>query len=85
MAARSSSAGAGKSGSGWWGRQSNERKSEHLETLMGLLGFFTVVAFVATVWAELTGKPALAEVGVLVAFLAALYVTYRSWRDYNDS
>jgi len=52
---------------------------------MGLIGFFTVIAFVATVWAELTGKPALAEVGVLVAFLAALYVTYRSWRDYNDS
>ncbi|MBA2444047.1 MAG: hypothetical protein H0V49_01780 [Nocardioidaceae bacterium] len=83
-AASPSSSGARGSGSGWWGRQSNARKREHLETLLGLVGFFTLAALVTTVWAELSGRPALIEVGVLVLFLAAFYFTYRSWQGYRD-
>ncbi len=57
-----------------------EARKQHLEMVLGLLGFFTFMAFVVTVVAELQGKPALTEALVLVVFLAATYVAYRAWR-----
>lgn len=57
-----------------------EARRQHLEMVLGLLGFFTVVSFVAAAVAEVQGRPATSEVLVLVAFLAATYLTYRRWR-----
>ena len=62
----------------WWVR--SEARKQHLEMVLGMLGFFAFVAFVGAAAAELQGKSAGTEVLVLVAFLAAMYVTYRAWR-----
>ena len=63
----------------WWVRSGARR--QHLEMVLGILGFFTFVAFVVAVIAEVQGKDAASEVLVLVVFLAAMYVTYRAWRN----
>jgi hypothetical protein len=57
-----------------------EARKQHLEMVLGLLGFFTFVSFLAAVVAEVQGKPAVTEALVLAAFLAATYVAYRAWR-----
>ena len=62
----------------WWVREA--ARKQHLEMVLGMLGFFTVIAFVVAAAAELQGRPAGAEVLVLVAFLAAMGLTYRAWR-----
>ena len=54
-------------------------KAQRVEMLIGILGFFTAVAFVVTVVAELQGKPALREAFVLLGFLVLLGLTIR-WR-----
>ena len=48
--------------------------------LIGFTGFFTLIAFVSAVVAELRGKPALLEDAVLLFFLVILVLTIRSWR-----
>jgi hypothetical protein len=40
--------------------------------VVGILGFFTAVAFIVTVVAELRGQPALRPALVLAAFVVAL-------------
>jgi hypothetical protein len=55
-------------------------RRQRLEVLIGFTGFFTVIAFVSAVVAELQGKPALLEDAVLLFFLAVLGLTVRSWR-----
>lgn len=62
----------------WWVRET--ARKQHLEMVLGMLGFFTFIAFVVAATAELQGEPAGAEVLVLVVFLAAMAVTYRAWR-----
>jgi len=62
----------------WWVRET--ARKQHLEMVLGMLGFFTVISFLVAAAAEVQGKPAGAEVLVLVAFLAATYLTYRAWR-----
>ena len=57
-----------------------EARKQHLEMVIGLLGFFVFVSFVVTVIAEVQGRSALTEALVLAAFLAATYVAYRAWR-----
>lgn len=62
----------------WWVRP--EARKQHLEMVLGMLGFFAFVSFVVAAAAELHGKSAGTEVLVLLAFLGPMYVTYRAWR-----
>ncbi|MET1061126.1 MAG: hypothetical protein ABWX84_16110 [Nocardioides sp.] len=47
---------------------------------LGILGFFSFVALVVTIVAEVQGEPALVEVMVLVFFLTLTYYAYRAWQ-----
>lgn len=47
-------------------------RAQRLEMVVGILGFFTAVAFIVTVVAELRGQPALRPALVLAAFVVAL-------------
>jgi predicted branched-subunit amino acid permease len=57
-------------------------RAQRLEMAIGILGFFTVVAFIVTVVAELRGQPALRPALVLACFAvvlaAVVYVRKRS-------
>ncbi len=55
-------------------------RQQRLETLIGLLGFFTIAAFVTTVVVEVQGKPALTEAMVLAAFALATFFAIQAWR-----
>jgi len=55
-------------------------KAQRLEMLIGILGFFTVVAFVVAVVAELRGQPALRPALALLAFVVATYFAVRARR-----
>ncbi len=55
-------------------------RQQRVEVLIGLLGFFTVAAFVTTLVAEVRGKPALTEALVLAAFVLATFLAVRAWR-----
>lgn len=55
-------------------------KAQRLEMVIGLLGFFTAVAFVVTVVAELRGEPALRPALVLLLFVVLLGVAIRARR-----
>ena len=55
-------------------------RRQRLEMVLGLLGFFTFIALVVTVVAEVRGDPALVEVIVLVFFLSLTYYAYRAWQ-----
>jgi threonine/homoserine/homoserine lactone efflux protein len=48
--------------------------------VLGILGFFTVVALVVTVVAEVRGEPALNEAIVLAGFVLLTYLAYRAWQ-----
>ena len=60
--------------------QGPSARRQRMEMLLGILGFFTVVALVVTVVAEVRGEPALVEVIVLVFFLSLTYYAYRVWQ-----
>ncbi|HET7388747.1 MAG TPA: hypothetical protein VFJ19_19005 [Nocardioidaceae bacterium] len=57
-----------------------ERRQHVLETLVGALGFFTLISFVATVIAEVRGESALGQALVLLVFVVLLVLVYRLWR-----
>ena len=57
------------------------RNAQHLETFSGLLISMTVLVLGFTVHAEVTGRPALGLVGVLVLLLAADVVVVRAARS----
>ena len=54
-------------------------KAQRIEMLIGVLGFFTAVAFVQTVIQELQGKPALRSALILLGFVVLLGLAIR-WR-----
>ena len=54
-------------------------KAQRLEMVIGVLGFFTAVAFVDTVVLELKGEPALRSALILLGFLVLLGLAVR-WR-----
>ena len=54
-------------------------KAQRLEMVIGVLGFFTAVAFVETVVLELRGEPALRSALILLGFLVLLGLAVR-WR-----
>jgi hypothetical protein len=55
-------------------------KAQRLEMLIGILGFFTFMAFVSAVVTELQGRPALFPALVLLGFVIALYLAIRARR-----
>jgi uncharacterized membrane protein len=54
-------------------------KAQRVEMLIGVLGFFTAVAFIETVVLELRGKEALRSALVLLGFVVLLGLAIR-WR-----
>lgn len=54
-------------------------KAQRIEMLIGVLGFFTAVAFIQTVFLELTGREALRSALVLLGFVVLLGLAIR-WR-----
>ena len=54
-------------------------KAQRIEMLIGVLGFFTAVAFIQTVILELRGKPALGSAMVLLVLVVLLGLAIR-WR-----
>jgi hypothetical protein len=55
-------------------------RAQRLEMVIGALGFFTAVAFVITVVAELRGEAALRPALVLLFFVVLLGVSIRARR-----
>jgi hypothetical protein len=55
-------------------------RRQRLEVAIGFVGFFTLIAFVNAVAAELRGGSGLVEVLILLFFLIILGLTIRSWR-----
>ena len=54
-------------------------KAQRIEMLIGVLGFFTAVAFIQTVILELQGKSALGSAMILLVFVVLLWLAIR-WR-----
>ena len=54
-------------------------KAQRIEMLIGVLGFFTAIAFVQTVVLELQGKSALRSALILLGFVVLLGLAVR-WR-----
>jgi hypothetical protein len=54
-------------------------KGQRIEMLIGVLGFFTAIAFIQTVILELQGKPALRSAMILLGFVVLLGLAIR-WR-----
>ena len=55
-------------------------KAQRIEMLIGVLGFFTAVAFLQTLILELQGKPALRSALVLLGFVVLLWLAVRGRR-----
>ena len=58
-------------------------RQQRLEMFMGILGVFTVIAFVLAVSAELHGEAAIKEVFVLLLFGVPLVLVFRAWQHYD--
>ncbi|TQF74621.1 hypothetical protein FK531_00490 [Rhodococcus spelaei] len=56
------------------------RRRQQLEMLIGLLGFFTVVVFVAAAAGIVRGNPGVTPSLVLLGCAAALALAVRAWR-----
>ena len=54
-------------------------KAQRIEMLIGVLGFFTAIAFFETVVLELQGRPALRSAMILLGFVVLLGLAIR-WR-----
>ena len=52
----------------------------NLEVVMGILGFFSIMALISLVAAEVSGGSAVFESVVTIGFLGLTWMTYRSWR-----
>jgi hypothetical protein len=57
-------------------------RAQRIEMLIGILGFFTAVALVVTVIAEVRGQAALREALVLLVFVALLGLAIRARRRF---
>ncbi|MFC9789491.1 hypothetical protein [Rhodococcus sp. NPDC127528] len=56
------------------------RRRQQLEMLIGLLGFFTAVSFLAAAAGIVRGNPGLTASLVLLGCVAALALAIRAWR-----
>jgi hypothetical protein len=60
---------------------SNPRaRAQRLDVLIGILGFFTAMAFLQAVVLEVTGKPAGTAALILLAFAVGLALAWRARR-----
>jgi hypothetical protein len=73
-------AAGGPGGSTGSGPRVPSARRQRWEMALGIFGFFSAVALVVTVVAEIRGEPALVEVIVLVFFLSLTYYAYRAWQ-----
>jgi hypothetical protein len=55
-------------------------KAQRLEMVIGVLGFFTAVAFIQTVVLEVRGEPALGSAMLLLGFVVLLGLAIRGRR-----
>ena len=55
-------------------------KAQRLEMLIGILAFFTLMAFISAVVAEVRGQPALWPALVLLFFAVVTYLAVRARR-----
>jgi threonine/homoserine/homoserine lactone efflux protein len=55
-------------------------KAQRLEMVIGILGFFTLMAFISAVVAEVRGRPALVPALVLLGFVILTYLAVRARR-----
>ncbi len=55
-------------------------KAQRLEMLIGILGFFTLMAFISAVVAEVRGRPALVPALVLLGLVILTYLAIRARR-----
>jgi threonine/homoserine/homoserine lactone efflux protein len=60
--------------------RSRAARQMNLEVILGILGFFSIMALISLVAAELRGGGALFESLVTIGFLGLTWMTYRSWR-----
>ena len=56
-------------------------KAQRLDTLLGILGFFTFMAFVQAVVTEVRGQDAMGEALLLLALCIVLYLVIRLRRS----
>ncbi|MBA2559492.1 MAG: hypothetical protein H0V07_06315 [Propionibacteriales bacterium] len=57
-------------------------RRQRLEMFIGILGVFTVMAFISAVIVEVKGEPALRPVLVVLLFGIPLLMVIRAWRRY---
>jgi hypothetical protein len=55
-----------------------ERRRENLDIVLGILGFFTALMFVATAVAEVRGEPSLGRALLLAVMVSLVLVTLRA-------
>ena len=60
--------------------RSRAARQMNLEVVLGILGFFSIMALISLVAAELRGGGAVFESLVTIAFLGLTWMTWRSWR-----
>jgi hypothetical protein len=65
-------------GSGTGGQRA---KAQRLEMLLGLIGFFALMATIQTVILEVRGEPAGGSAALLAVLLAGFWVTWRARRN----
>lgn len=63
-----------------YSRMNATARRQRLELLIGIFGFFTAVAFVITLVAEVQGKSALKEAAVLALFVLLTFSAVRAWK-----
>ena len=60
--------------------RSRAARQMNLEVVLGILGFFSIMAVASLVAAELSGRAAVFESLVAIGFLGLTWMTYRAWR-----
>ena len=55
-------------------------RRQRLEVLIGFTGFFTIIALVNALYAEIRGQAAIVEALILLFFVTVLGLLVRSWR-----
>ena len=60
--------------------RARERRRENLDIFIGVLGFFTLMIFLATVRSELGGNPSVAQALALAVMVGLLAFTWRMRR-----
>jgi hypothetical protein len=66
----------------WRSRESEpSARAQRFELVVGIMAFFSLVALIFVLVAEVRGEDALKEVAVLVLFLGGLLLALRGWHN----